>query len=561
MAASGLVTLRDRLAIESDVAFSERAQWEVLWQRLSDYIYPTMSDFTRINTPGFRRDDRIIDSAGVRANRRFAASVFSFLTGEGTPWFTLRLADERLNSNREVRAWMDDTVQRMMDEFNSPFSRFSLSQEQKFLQIGAFGNAPIFIGVRNGRPYFQTEFLGNVAVWCDELGQTQAVYRRYEDTAWGLEQRFGKENLPKDVLAALTDKPLTKFKCRHIVRPWDDTINFPNIAGFTYLSAYMIGEDDKHFLHRQGAPAIGGYHENPWVFARWAVSPTENYGRGPGGDALGDVMMLQRVVRDTVKLIHKKTDPQWLVDDDGTLNPRLPTSVPGAVIYSRQNERGHWAVKQEPTVGDSRDALTYIGLLKDQIGQHFYREAFDVLPPTNPSGSDHRMSATEFAGRQRQQLQYAGPPLARMRSEDLMPTVARTFRVMWRNGLIAEVPLILQDALSAGVQMTPEYVSPLAVAQRAHESDTIMGFAGKIGALAAFDPRFARALHTERTTAALADSDHVPVAILSTPAEIAQQIQAEQEAAQAQAEAEQGKLQGDAAESNAKAISLIQGAA
>lgn len=534
----------DRLIREDQAAFSQRETWEFLWQQCADLMLPTMAEFTHKLSPGQKRDRKIFDSTGVAVNQKFAARVFGFLTGEGQPWFALRVPDDKLDSNVQIRTWLDEVTRIMMGAFNSPWLGFSTASEEKFIQLGAFGTAPMFIGERNGLPYFQSEFLGNVAIWTDDRGQVAGVYRRYSDTAFQIADKFGSNNLPKLVLEALRSDPQKKFTCLHIVRPrYED--DPPTFAQFPFISAYIC-LDDKAFLR-----PLRGFFEQPWIIARWARSPNEVYGRGPGIWALADVQQLQEVVRDTVRLIHKQVDPNILVSDDGTLPPRA-NMRPGGYWYGRQNPAGKWNIEQVPSAGRPEAAERLISELRDRIRNHFLLDLFDLPPKISDDGSVVHMSATEFAGRQRQQLQFVGPSLARLRAEDLMPTVKRTFSILMRNGHLPPPP---SAVLQSGI--IPEYVSPLAIAQKAHEADTIMQFFGHIGPLAQVDPRVLDIINPERTTELLAKADHVPMKMLNTKQERDQIKFDREQAQQEQIEAEQLQATAAASKDSATALKLL----
>jgi hypothetical protein len=79
------------------------------------------------------------------------------------------------------------------------------------------------------------------------------------------------------------------------------------------------------------------------------------------------------------------------------------------------------------------------------------------------------MTATEVLQRQEEKMRILGPVLGRLQSELLSPLIIRIFNIMLRNGLFQPAPGVLQSQ-----ELNIEYVSPMALAQRSQELQSIM---------------------------------------------------------------------------------------
>ena len=66
-------------------------------------------------------------------------------------------------------------------------------------------------------------------------------------------------------------------------------------------------------------------------------------------------------------------------------------------------------------------------------------------------------------------MRILGPVLGRLQSELLSPLIIRIFNIMLRRGLFQQAPDILKDQ-----ELNIEYVSPMALAQRSQELQSIM---------------------------------------------------------------------------------------
>ena len=534
---------------DSGYAHGQRKPWESQWQRLADYELPSMADFTQRVWAGQERGSKIVNSTGRLSARECATRVNGFLAGDGTNWFDLRTPEPRIENDPVVRRWLDQVKRTSYAVFQSPGSGFGTSKEPTFKQLVVFGNGPVYIGESPaGWPVYRAEFLGNCAIWTDDDNRPIALFREYEQTAWGLLQQFGREAMPQAVRAVLDNEPQKRFVVVHGVRPRRDSDPY-DPAGKPYIEVYVLKSTGDQLGEARG------YWEFPWLFPRWNVSPNEVYGRGPGEDALQDVLMLQRMDRDIAEHVAMNVNPQWLTEDEGGMSPRI-NQKPGGMVYGRLNHNGHWNVDRLGPTGSAAEGMDMRADVIRTIKALFYLDAFRMVEKISEEGSVVHMSATEFAGRQADQFRFAGPALERLRAEFLFPLLARTVAILIRNRKLPPPPPQLR-----GAPIHPEYVSPLAVAQRASEGTSVLQLINDLLPLASIDQRALDIMNVPAAGRVLARSRHVPGEVLNTPEEIAAIQQARsQAAAQAQA-TEQMAVASEAAKNNAQAMKLIEGAA
>lgn len=539
-----MTDLSERTVRDAEFAKDGKNLWSDRWQRLADYQLPSMADFTVNVGDGNQRNNYIINSAGQLAAREFATRVNGFLTGEGTDWFDLKVSNPMIARDPAVKAWLDIVKRECYAVFNAPQSGFAAAMEPTYKQIGVFGNGPFFIGEGpNGKPRYRSEFLGNCSVWTDDDNRIIAVFREYKQTAYGLSQQFDESVLPENVTRALADEPMTKFDCIHAVRPRMDDDPF-DIAGKPFIEIYVLKETNDEL-------AVSGYWEFPWVWPRWNVTPTESYGRGPGDDAQPDVRMLQEIKRAVIKHAHKLADPPWMLDDEAGSSPRIDQN-PGGKSYGRRDARGNWNAEPINPGGTTAPAQELMATTESQVESFYYLDAFKAVQKITDKGSVNHMSATEFAGRSAEQMQAAGPAVSRLRAEMLAPVIFRTAAILIRGGFVPLPPWQLR-----GAQVTPEYVSPLAIAQRSHPRNSILRLIGDITPLAQVDPTALDAINLERAVAEIAEADHVPQIILNTPAEREAIKKGRAEAAQRAAQSEQMVQASEASKNTAQALNLI----
>ena len=92
---------------------------------------------------------------------------------------------------------------------------------------------------------------------------------------------------------------------------------------------------------------------------------------------------------------------------------------------------------------------------------------------------NRNMTATEVLQRQEEKMRILGPVLGRLQSELLSPLITRVFNIMLRNQLFMASPDILQDQ-----ELKIEFVSPMALAQRGQELQSLMRGLEIFGSLA-----------------------------------------------------------------------------
>lgn len=534
---------------ESDAALAERGSLPTRWQDIADYTAPNLGDFTVTRTPGTERGGKIFNSHGVRCSDELAVRLDANLTGAGTPWFDVVVEDTELAKDPEVRGWLDyhKAVHSMM--FNNPGSGFEQAKSSCYRQIVPFGNGPVYVGTgKTGWPVFYPEFLGNCAVWADELNWVTAVFRRYQRTAWRLAQEFGEDALPTVVHTALEKEPQKKFWCRHVCRPVKDDVDPPDFANRPFINFYVL-EETQDLL----GPVTYDW-EFPWLWPRWDVEPNNVYGTGPGDRALQDVKMLQAMEVSITKHVQMNVDPTWVVPNDGNQSPRI-NQRPGGYAYAEFTANGNPLIQRMGPGGSAQDGMALREAKMQEIEKLYFLDAFKMPDKIKADGKGTYMSATEWAGRKAEQLQYAGPSTARLVTEFLYPLFAITTRILIRNKKLPPPPQKLRGAPVRPVFMLPGYT-----AAKGFERQSTLQLVGDIGSLAQFDPTVLDRLNLDNVVETIAYDLRAPAKVLATPEQVAAKAQGRAQAQQAQMQNEQLVNASQAALNNSKALQLQRGA-
>jgi len=441
-----------------------RSNWETHWQEVADLVIPRKSDIIDHKVKGDKRHLEVFDATAIHSLELLASSLHGMLTSSANRWFSLRFKESILNENDEAKEWLEDVT----DKMYIAFQRSNFQQEifETYHDLCAFGTAGMFIEedevdiVR-----FSARHIKEIYISENARGLVDCIYRRFKLTAKAAVDKFGIENVSRQLQNTVKHSPFDEVEFCHVVKPRDiynpkkeDKMNMP------FISIYMEMDSGKII-------SIGGFREFPYVVPRFLKASNEIYGRSPGMNSLPDVKVLNKMVEVGLKAAQKQVDPPLLVPDDAMMLPIR--TAPGSLNYYRAGSRD----RIEPlNIGANNPlGLNMEEQRRKAISQTFHVDQLLVTENRN-------MTATEVAQRAEEKMRILGPTLGRLQVELLNPTVIRVFNIMLRNNLFPQAPEILIDQ-----EIDVEYVSPMALAQKGQELNSLirgLEIFGQIGQVA-----------------------------------------------------------------------------
>jgi hypothetical protein len=465
---------------------TERSTWITHWSDVTKHILPRNGRFfvSDRNRTGRELYNKIYDNTGTRALRVLGAGMMAGATSPARPWFRLSTPDPDLSELYSVREWLDDVVERMQRVFAK--SNVYRALHQAYEELGAFGTAAVLV-----LPDFDNVIhcypltCGEYSLQQNYKGQIVAVYREFQKTVGETVKEFGYENCSIAVQQMFNSGDLENtVDILHVIEPRSDRerdLRSPLAKDMPFKSCYLeLGGEENKLLRESG------FKRFPLLAPRWAVAGGDVYGTSPGMEALGDVRQLQQEQLRKGQAIDFKTKPPLQVptslkDRDGEM---LPGGVsyfePGSLLaYDQVSPNGGIRSAFEVTL-ELDHLLMDIQDVRVRIKQAFYEDLFLMLAN---AGTDTRMTATEVAERHEEKLLMLGPTLERLHNELLQPLIDITFDEMFEAGLIPPPPPELY-----GVDLSVEFVSILAQAQRAIGSNSVDRFMGNIVALSQVKP-------------------------------------------------------------------------
>lgn len=500
--------------------YNERSGYEDTWKQLSKYINPYRGKFDVSKETGSRKDIYLLDPMPQEAHAKCAAGIHSGLTSPSRPWFELTLDDDGEGVSYDAKVWLDEVKDIMMNLYAK--SNIYNALQQIEAELSLFGTAACLLkeDFESGiwaRPFTCGEYAGAV----DGKGKVVKFATKQVMPAFQMVEEFGYDNCSDGVRSAYDNKNmLTVFEVWMLIEKNDEyNPNTLVMGNFPWRSYYFEPGRDS-FLK------VSGYYEQPFLMPRWTVIANQTYGVGPGHNALGNCMQLQKLEKINMRLLENVANPPLvgptmfgrLNRNPGSYNA-LPDGSQGQVVPLFNNN----------SVGSRQDVYQAIQAKQQQIQSEFYNDLFIMLSQQdNP-----QMTAREVAERHEEKLLMLSPVLEQMHGEVLNVLTKRTFGIAFRNKLLPPLP----DGVDPQ-RIKVEFVSLLAQAQKTADVPAIEKTVAFAGNLAGISPEIMDNLNLDVALREFGEKNGVVERIFKTEDEVTElrQQRAQQQEQQAQAE-------------------------
>ena len=506
---------------------TERATWWSHWQEVTTYLLPRNGRyFEQDRNKGHRRHNSIYDNTGTRALRTLGAGMMAGATSPARPWFRLGTTDPDLNKYTPVKLWLNDVTERMQVVFQKSNTYRTL--HGIYEELGAFGTAGSIIlpDARTAIHHYPIT-IGEYAIATDYQGRVNTLYREFQKTVGEVVREFGYKKCSTSVKNLYDRGSLDQWiTIIHAIEPRDDRerdFKKKDNMNMAYKSCYFEQGGDGEQVLRES-----GFKDFPCVVPRWGIAGGDIYGNSPGMEALGDIKQLQHEQLRKAQGIDYQTKPPLQVPS--YMKNRDVDSLPGGVTFV-DGQQGKIETAFNVNL-NLNHLLADIQDVRSRINASFYADLFLMLA----NATDTRMTATEVAERHEEKLLMLGPVLERLHNELLDPLIDNTFNRMVEANLIPPAPEELQ-----GMDLSVEFVSMLAQAQRAIGTNSIDRYVNNMGMVAQMKPDVLDKFDSDVWAEAYADMLGVDPKLVIGGEQVAR-IRQERAAAQ-QAMAQQEQLQ------------------
>jgi len=512
----------------------DRVNWEQVWQEVNEHVLPRKAWVTRKRTiKGERVDDDLFDTTARRANQTLASGFQGNMTNPATKWFNLRLQDPSLNRINEVKIWLADSENKILDVLNS--SNFNEQIHEAYLDLGSVGTA-ILLEEEDASEIvnFTAIFIDEIVIDEDSRGRVKTVYRKFELSAKAASDLWGERAGPKTKEAIKENKWDEKITFIHAVRERDKRDPFSDIALNMPFESIWVEFDSKTVIGE------GGFIEFPYMVTRFSKVPGDFYGYSPGVVLLPDIKMINAMAKTLIKAAQKIVDPPLIMPHDGFLLP-LKT-IPGGLNYklSGNNQDKIEPLETKGNIPVGRDILNDYRLA---INNGYFTDLFLLLADRK------NMTATEVQERIAEKMVMLGPVIGRLQSEMLDPIISRTFGILLRRGILLPPPEFLQ-----GREIVVEYVSPLALAQRRTAVTSMSSLLQLTSGVAEFIPNVVDKIDGDKVIDEAAEIFGVSPEVVRDASQVSEirEDRAEQEQAAQQAQLVQASVELDKTSSEAE---------
>ena len=498
---------------------SNRKTLDDTYQAIEKFVVPFRGEFFRPMSSEHEvewRRRQIYDSTAPNAANLLASQIHGDLTSPSLRWFSLTFRDENLRDNTEAMTWLEaceGVVWQALQE-----SDFNTEGAEVYLDLVSFGNATI-----TEEPVSQTEWKGlnfsaipvrEAYFELDAEGKVLRLYRLMQYTVLQMIDKFGKENIPDDILNGSDDVDMKHDIVFCIYQRLDkkdvDTskVMAPELrpVGYQYVmynSKEVIGEE-------------GGYYEMPAFVTPWQRVSGSRHGFSPAMIALSDILQLNEVVAQTSEARAKAIDPATLTTENGLISD-LDLNAGGLTIVSSLDE-----IRTMESSARFDQADAEIDRLQKSINRIFFVDKLELKD--SPA-----MTATEVQVRYERMQRLMGPTLGRIQSNFLEPLIKRTFMILIRAGQMPEMPEMVVDA-----DLDIEYIGPLPRAQKSEQAQSIEMWLNTIASLGELFPSMLDVPNPDEIAKKLGELRGVPFSLMNDEEEVAKMREEKQARQQAQ---------------------------
>jgi hypothetical protein len=474
--------LRSHLESRLQMMNNWRLSWWRHWALLAENILPRRYHWLvtpNTMTRGFPINSNIVDPTGSIAMRICASGLKEGLTSPSRPWFKIKAAQPGFVPDRDAQLWFD-AVESLIYSVMAR-SNFYDSLTQVFEDLTVFGTSPMII-YEDEKDVIrcQVPCAGEYYLAVSNSNRVETLNRKFVMTVLQIVQMFGLENCPGSVQEMWRTKGASldvEFIVAHSIEP---NFSLPDGQGsalvplgghFPWREFYWVwGSSTERPLSARG------FYEEPFIAPRWAITSNDPYGRSPGMDVLPDIMQLQLESKRKAEAIEKHVRPPLLASFD--LKNEPSSALPGHVTYvANLGPQAGMRPVYEVTP-QLQWMVADIKEIQERIKNGFFNDIFRLHSDTTKE-----QTAFEVQKRDQEKMAVLGPIIDRFQNEGAGPSIKRIFGIIRRRGMLP----ILPDSLK-GVGFDIEYVSMLAMAQKAAATTSIERVLATAGNLMAADP-------------------------------------------------------------------------
>ncbi|MEQ9436032.1 portal protein [Hyphomonas sp.] len=508
-----------------------RASREPELQMICDYIFPRR-DFSLTKEPQALRTRRLMDTTGMIAHERLAATIYGYMLSPHSPWTMPSLLER--DATYEEDAWFDHVSRRNHTWFGSASNTFRVCMAEDSLDITGLGTSVSWEDMGPRGPVYISIPLRQCYWLEDENGTIDTLHRFYQMTLrrailrWpdspGLQEMMTKTERPQSQMVDIL----------HVVEPRENGVRGS-------VRDRKPWRDVNVLVDKTEVLEVGGHERFKYNVGRFQKRSGDPLGYGAAWKAMPLCKLASSAMEAWVRNAEKAADPaKWTLLPRSTSFDRRPGAMnyPNAMTAFGLRDASK-LIQNLDEGGNTQVAVEMLMHIHTKIEQAFY---VDWLTP----GEGPQKTATEVYDLRDMRLRTMGPIVARLEHEKLNTTVENTFEFLQGMGFYDPPPASLDKEM-----ISFEFRGPLATSQRQGEAEGIMRALESAAQVAQLDPDVLLLFKGADTTRRLVDAYGMDGDLLNSP-EVYEEKRAKQ--------AEVGQMQEEMMATQAAATALRDGA-
>lgn len=406
---------------------AERGTFDNSLQDITWYVLPeyeSQNESQRGEEGDVRRP---VSSTATNAAILLGGHLFSHTVNTGDEWFTLRVLGDD-DSGREAKEWLSHAQKKAIRAIQN--SNFAEAFGEMCTLYGTYGTGCLSTEYDDERAelVFRNHSInGNVYFTEDHRGRVNGVYRLIRYTADQAAQRYGADNLPKEVKNCVGDpsKANEKHDFIQAVTPNPD-VDFKrrDVDSMPYRSIHVHQESCEVVLK-------SGFRTFPFACPRFIKLRDFSYGYGAGHQAMRAVRELNKAEADFIDAVEMESHPpMWLPDEEAV---EVAEMRPNFVGYFDPSQGAPFQLK---TNSNAQALFQRILQLRQEIEQMFFIDVF-LSVSSNRARDKTAREVDEIA---EEKLSSIGPMISRLQSECFGPMIERIVDELIENGVIDSPP-------------------------------------------------------------------------------------------------------------------------
>lgn len=521
---------RDFSKVRQHVSKTAKRMFDTFEKR-REALLETCYEFYPLGVPGlklgveeladgfeFDEDHRMLTLMPLMMLRKSAAGFNSNLTSPARSWFELQLPDNMANgeaSHEQLKALdaLKQAAEKTLAGSNAYTQIYKLYEHLLCVGFGCMliSEDPAQV------IHCQTLRIGTYALDIDEKGRVCRVARRFAWTPQHILDEFGEEWTPDDIKEQCKRGSTRRIEVWNLIEPNPQGFsrNFDPLekdgAGFVdesfaFRSFYMLrrGCSGTDRTERHGVLRLAGYAHNPIIAPRLDYENGDIYGIGRCMELVYNARGAQTFKGDELRISGMRAEPPVVAGSDFRDNIKLGRG--GVNITESGDQRTGQVTSIFTQLPDASDTRLCLEESKNEIMEALYVDAFAVIDSqkNNPGVK----TATEVEYLKTENLSKLGSIAVELNLEMLDPLV----RTVTEYAFDAKVQPLTDDDMatlldgstvdeqSGAVLSTEgavinavkiEYVSQIALAQKAGALTSVQSYVAFCGNLAALNPNAA----------------------------------------------------------------------